>query len=297
MIYATDILYIITLWLTRFSSVLFFQRLSQKTRHEWASAVLFIGGAICAVSCLLAVALRCNLSHPWIFANQHCTGLFERWLAVTIIDIVYEIALFSVPLYIILGLQMSKRTKLKVLPAFGSRLLVIIPDLLHLLSLPSFYALTNGRRVSSYNESTPYLYKQIILCTAIVAATIPSLRPFMMATATSFGLVTGSGTGSYGDPTSAQRSKSGKMRNSIKLTPLVSLNSLKDNGESSSAPARAARWHTRSRDRQGYSATVFHAGEERDASIASDTADDRPIIRRDVQYSVSYADREADEQM
>jgi hypothetical protein len=183
---------------------------------------------------------------------------------------------------------MRGRMKAKVLFAFATRLVLVIPIVLHLISVIDFYRLTNGQTVSSYHETLPYLYTQITLAAAIITATIPCLRPFMAATATSFGVVTGSGTGSYGDRMSGLRSKSGRGPRSKSNAP-ISLSSLKGNREPTSSAERPPRWRPRSEERQGYSTTIIHSDQEREPSIGSDVSH-QPIIKRDVQYTVTYGD-------
>lgn len=72
---ASDILYLFAIWSSRCSSVFFFQRLTQTTRHEivWKgllAAIIAIGAAS-----ILTIALRCNVSHSWLFINERCTDI------------------------------------------------------------------------------------------------------------------------------------------------------------------------------------------------------------------------------
>jgi hypothetical protein len=44
-------------------------------------------------------ALRCNLSEPWIIFGTKCNALFDQWRAIVGLDIVTEIGLFSMVVY------------------------------------------------------------------------------------------------------------------------------------------------------------------------------------------------------
>lgn len=116
----------------------------------------------------------------------------------TAFDIVCELALFAPPFYMIVGLQMATKMKLKVIGALSVRLLILIPIFLHLFAVPPFYRLSDGETVTSYSMSRPYIYTQIALTLAIVTPTIPLLQPFVQATTTTFGMVSGNATNSYG---------------------------------------------------------------------------------------------------
>jgi hypothetical protein len=65
-------------WLSKASAAFLFLRLSPKSRHVLASKIDAAIAAVTAVVSVLIVALRCNLSHPWININSHqanCAGL------------------------------------------------------------------------------------------------------------------------------------------------------------------------------------------------------------------------------
>lgn len=89
---------------------------------------------------IFLTSLRCDLAKPWLFIGEKCVGLvskdtafltawsvpnipqMSRWQAAYSFDIFTELALFSVAIYMTLGLQLSFTKKLVVLLAFGLRL-------------------------------------------------------------------------------------------------------------------------------------------------------------------------------
>ena len=73
--YASDILFIITLWLTKCSAAFLFLRLTPNYYHVLASRAILAATTVWAVASILMVALRCNLVEPWIFINVQCTNL------------------------------------------------------------------------------------------------------------------------------------------------------------------------------------------------------------------------------
>ena len=69
------------------------------------------------------IALRCDLSHPWLWYGRSCSGLLVRWRAFAAFDIVTEVVLFGMSLHLVWDLQTSITRKSKVVFAFGLRLL------------------------------------------------------------------------------------------------------------------------------------------------------------------------------
>jgi hypothetical protein len=54
---------------------LLFMRLSPGKNHIRASKIALISSIVWAVVSIFMVALKCNLSHPWVEYNQKCTNL------------------------------------------------------------------------------------------------------------------------------------------------------------------------------------------------------------------------------
>jgi len=73
--YASDILYVVTLWLTKCSVAFLFLRLSPINRHTLASKVVLLVATVFTFVSIFLVALRCDLAHPWIFINEQCKNL------------------------------------------------------------------------------------------------------------------------------------------------------------------------------------------------------------------------------
>ncbi|KAK5729898.1 hypothetical protein LTR17_011537 [Elasticomyces elasticus] len=274
---AVDVLYILTLWSSRCSSVLFFERLSRGTRHELVWTSMLGGTAVLGTASVFTVVMRCNMSNAWLFIDQHCTGLLDRWIAVTVFDILFEIVLFLHPAYMIANLQMASKIKVNVIGAFAGRLLIIIPLALHLSTIRSFYSWTNGAIVSSYDAAAPFIYTQITLALSIIMPTIPMLQPFLQATATTFGMVSGLATNSYGEGGSKQ---SRGISKTTSVHQVISSRSFRRG----STQHQGAIMSDREASRQ-YSAAAFH---ERRPSNSSDVSQ-QPMIRRDAPYVAPYS--------
>lgn len=188
---------------------------------------------------------------------------------------------------------MPAKVKIKALGAFAGRLVIIIPLVLHLLAIRPFYKSTDGHKVTAQSMTRPYIYTQISLALAIVTPTIPMLQPFMQATATTFGTVSGYSTNSYGNARSGQNSRTWGSKQNTGLNPARSHYSDRFDGFKSRPEVEANNLQAHpggAHDTQCvYTASVVHQ-QGRRVSNGSDVSQ-QPMIRRDVQYDISYSDR------
>ncbi|KAK0113952.1 hypothetical protein ONS95_014197 [Cadophora gregata] len=182
-IYSSEILYIITLWLTKCSVALLFIKLSPDKRHSLASYSILGASTVFMVISVLTVSLRCDLAQPWIFIGATCTHVLSRWRTVAAMDIITEVALFSTSIYLVKNLQLSLHKKSLVVLAFGLRLPMTATTILRLDSIQSTIDSTDP----TLKGTMAQVYTQIELCYAIIAATTPCLRPFMKALSTHYG--------------------------------------------------------------------------------------------------------------
>lgn len=111
-----------TLYASKCSVIFLFKRISADRLHSLAAwAVLSVCSVLGVVSIFL-VALRCNLSQPWVQYGAQCSSLGAQWAAVTAFDIFTEVALFGMAIHLVWALQIDFRRKTKVVFAFGLRL-------------------------------------------------------------------------------------------------------------------------------------------------------------------------------
>jgi hypothetical protein len=121
--YASDILFLVALYLSKCCVVLFFKRISP-ARHIAIFAWTVLGICIAfAIASIFIVSLRCDLSRPWIVYGGTCSGLLERWYAAIALDMASEVALFAMSVYLVWDLQTSFDRKARVVFAFALRLL------------------------------------------------------------------------------------------------------------------------------------------------------------------------------
>lgn len=71
--YATDFFFLITVWASKCSMALLFIRLTPLKEHKRAATRILGAVSLWLIISIFLVALRCNLSHPWIFIDPGCT--------------------------------------------------------------------------------------------------------------------------------------------------------------------------------------------------------------------------------
>ncbi|KAG4415819.1 hypothetical protein IFR04_011053 [Cadophora malorum] len=182
-IYASELLYLITLWPSKCSVAFLFIRLSPVKRHNLASYSILGLSTIFMFISVLIISLRCEVAQPWIYIAASCSHFYARWQTVAAMDIITEIALFSTSIYLIKNLQLCLQKKCVVVLAFGLHLPMVIPTILRLNNILSSLGSTDP----SLEGAMVQVYTQIELCYAIIAATTPCLRPFMKALSTHYG--------------------------------------------------------------------------------------------------------------
>jgi hypothetical protein len=179
--YASDILFILSLYLTKCAVVFLFLRLSPDRRHVMASKFILGLTTILTIASIFMISFNCTISHPWLFISSHCTGAIPRWESFAAFDIFTEFLLGLMPLLIVRSLQMSWSKKYIVVMAFSLRLLIMVPIAFRLYYLKREYSSNNPTLIGTWAA----IVTQVDVAFAIISATIPCLRPFMAATVTS----------------------------------------------------------------------------------------------------------------
>jgi hypothetical protein len=165
-------------------------RLSMHQSHLIACRTISAISAIWGVASMLAVGIGCE-SHRRDLLNR-CSNLVRAltrdsqpldtharqpvtWIAIGIFDIITEICLFLVPVFMIWPLTMPRRSKFIVLLAFGSRLPLITVVVLRLIYLNRI----RNSHDYTWDLQLPVILSQIELHYGLYAMTLPCLRPLL----------------------------------------------------------------------------------------------------------------------
>nr|POE64918.1 hypothetical protein CFP56_65876 [Quercus suber] len=182
--YAANILSMFTLALCKWSVAWFILRLTPvRSQQKLVYAVCWAIG-IWLVLAVFLLALQCDLGHPWVLVGEAaaCTGLFARHVTVATLDIVLEVALLAVVVYLVTDLQTASWNKVVALIAFAFRLplIAIIGLRLHKFDrVGSDFSLGNAIYLVLTETQLNY---------SIISATIPIMRPFFNSLVTHYGV-------------------------------------------------------------------------------------------------------------
>ncbi|CAK7210898.1 hypothetical protein SCUCBS95973_000948 [Sporothrix curviconia] len=183
-LYVSDIFFLIGMWLTKSSIALLLMRLSRDHSHSVMARVLLAASAVYFVVSLFVVSIRCDISQPWNDAVDGCsTSTYARWAAVTVLDILTEVALFVGGVWLVRGVQLPWSKKSVVVIAYGLRLPVILAAAVRLYYIHSSLYSDD----ESLHGILASVCTQIELSYAVIATTMPCLKPFMSALNTGYG--------------------------------------------------------------------------------------------------------------
>ncbi|KAM3074424.1 hypothetical protein ACMFMG_002772 [Clarireedia jacksonii] len=193
MYYTSTVLFMLSLGLSKISVVFLLLSLTPHEQHR----KIFLGviGLLVTwtVASTFAIALQCNLAHPWLSIGEQCPGAFERWQIISALDIIFELATVGMTIYLVWSLRTSRSNKIIVICAFASRLPMIIAIGFRLANFDVVGLTTNPTLL----EGAFIVWTQTELNYSIISAIIPSLRPFIKNLSTNYGQELG-GRAGYG---------------------------------------------------------------------------------------------------
>ncbi|KAK5069183.1 hypothetical protein LTR64_008663 [Lithohypha guttulata] len=182
--YASNLFFILALGLSKVSVVFFLRRISRAKHHKLAYDVVIGLHVLWTVGSFLALALQCDLSSPWTVIGRDCgTGVLRRWQVICALDIISELLIVSMAVYLVWGLQTSLEQKVVVVGVFGFRLIGIIAIAFRLRSFDAAGFSTNPFLL----EADFICWTQSELNWSIISATIPSFQNFLKNLNTHFG--------------------------------------------------------------------------------------------------------------
>nr|OQO30673.1 hypothetical protein B0A51_01948 [Rachicladosporium sp. CCFEE 5018] len=146
-LYASQILYILSVGTSRCSIALFLRNLSRDKKDTKVGVAVAAIALLWTVASVLAIAIRVDASGPWLSDSE----LFGRWVGVEVAAaaILVELTIWSFSIMLIWRLNMRVQKRIKLLLIFASRLLLIPAIILRLWRLgPSVYVNSTGAIVS-----------------------------------------------------------------------------------------------------------------------------------------------------
>ncbi|KAH3913856.1 hypothetical protein HBI56_056970 [Parastagonospora nodorum] len=172
--YASDFLYIASLYFSKISLLPFFytvlpvQRMHQKAIAGFATFVSFW-----SIASIVAIAFQCQLPTPWESIARRCFDTRAFWMVYCIIDMSTEVAMVMLSVSLVMNKRLSNSFKMAVVACFSPRALVAAASLIRLIWLDSLTS--HGHLNSRPNNGLwmPAILSQIHVCLSVCTACIP----------------------------------------------------------------------------------------------------------------------------
>ncbi|PYI27936.1 hypothetical protein BP00DRAFT_404037 [Aspergillus indologenus CBS 114.80] len=191
-LYAANILFLAGHCAAKLSVLFLLQRLGRERSYLRACQGVMVGIVLWAVVSILIVSLKCPFRHPWLIGQ--CASILPRWQAITVLDVITELSLLILSLYLVWPIRLTRMRKAGVIGAFGTRIGIVILSIVRQTTLNTI-AHTNDLLL---DISDAVILTQVLLHCSIMAATLPCLKPFVVAFNTGWGQGTvGQDGGSY----------------------------------------------------------------------------------------------------
>lgn len=148
---------------------------------------------------------------------------------VAALDIATEMLLAFSAVMLVWSLQMKIGKKVTVVSAFGQRLILLIPIVLRLQCLDRAFKSHDP----TLSITTSVICKQVEVIWAIISASVPCLRPFMLAVTTFYGAPTEGGFSRldhYGIASGGSGGKSRRILETFRLKDMIPRPQTLDNG-------------------------------------------------------------------
>lgn len=193
-LYAAQLLYIVTLTMTKASMALMFARLMHMKSHVRVCYAVLTLSVVWGIGSFLAEAILCTVANPWILVGNKCPNIVLSWEAVTALNVITELIIAVMPLWLVWNLQTDRSRKVAVVMVFSLRTPIIAAAITRVAylrtSIPSSQPLLTG--------VIPFICMEVEMHYGLMAATFPCLKPFIANFNTSWGTYDPSGTHGYG---------------------------------------------------------------------------------------------------
>lgn len=179
--YANDLIYIFSIYCSKCTLALLYFRLTVDRQHRIAAASTLAACTLWIVLAGFLVGLRCHPSKAFDdYSLAQCSKLWPIWQTVSAMDIITEVMLVGMAVYMVYGLQMRWQRKMTVVAAFGTRLLLIPFIALRLVFFKQAASAhgTSAGQVTIISAHTS-VCTQLEIGLGFLFTIIPILKPFL----------------------------------------------------------------------------------------------------------------------
>ncbi|GIJ90308.1 hypothetical protein Asppvi_009262 [Aspergillus pseudoviridinutans] len=201
-LYTANLLFLAGHGLAKISVCRLLRRLGREKVYLLACKSSLLIASLWSIASIVAVALSCPIRYLWSVETQ-CHELNTAWKAITAFDVLIEALLVSLSVSLVWALQMRREDKMTVILAFGTRMMYVeSPTALNskinqdfvilrviILTIVRQSFLNTGLREKDLPLSLAHtlIATEVLLHCSIMLATVPCLKPFIIAFNTGWG--------------------------------------------------------------------------------------------------------------
>ncbi|KAJ8108486.1 hypothetical protein OPT61_g8141 [Boeremia exigua] len=131
--YASTILLVVALSLSKLSVILWLERLQLSKTYKLCSMTAGALILIYMLSTAAGIIFQCQLPRPWDLRTGHCTSSQRFWTTTIAIDIALDLSLIMLPVVALMTLDLQQRKKDYASYILSLRTFLIIPSLIRLV--------------------------------------------------------------------------------------------------------------------------------------------------------------------
>ncbi|KAF7156357.1 hypothetical protein CNMCM6106_009624 [Aspergillus hiratsukae] len=202
-LYTANLLFLAGHGLAKMSVCSLLRRLGREKVYLLACKTNLLIASLWSIASIVAVALSCPVKYTWS-VESHCRGLDTAWKAITAFDVLTEALLISLSVFLVWAVQMRRKDKMTVIFAFGTRILyvkssptalnsridqtlVILRVIILTIVRQSYLNTALQEKDSLSSLSDTLIATEVLLHGSIMLATVPCLKPFIIAFNTDWG--------------------------------------------------------------------------------------------------------------
>ncbi|TVY37710.1 hypothetical protein LSUB1_G002187, partial [Lachnellula subtilissima] len=174
--YASQLLYIPTISLGKLSTLFYLRALAPGSHYAILNLVLEGVVILWGISAEFAIAFQCTPTR-WAIITSRCFDRILFWNIIGAFDVLTDIIIVILPGYLVWALCMPRGKKFGVFIVFATRIIIVPLAIFRLYFLSTTSSPSRpDQTLSAYHA---YLLTTIDLNTAVFAACLPFLKPFI----------------------------------------------------------------------------------------------------------------------
>ncbi|PYH32046.1 uncharacterized protein BO87DRAFT_461082 [Aspergillus neoniger CBS 115656] len=170
-LYAAQLLHVIVLSLSEFSTTLLVWKLTPHRGIRQTCRITVGLVAAWTIFAVFGIAFQCEMPDPWLYSSSHCAGKGSILYPISIIHIITELVIVVIPFFMMRNVQLTLTTRVKILAAFSARIIVVALAIAHLALLPSYLLSTD----ITWTVVNPTICQQAMTCSTVTIVCLPTL--------------------------------------------------------------------------------------------------------------------------